>query len=94
MGDTCYNIKQNIEWSVDDRTNELIFDQRPEYSKIVSHRIAWRRAFKELKKNPASVETLRQAEAWGSSRNKQGHWLKHSEQKKDFQGDACPHRGS
>lgn len=60
----CYNIKQNIEWSVDDRTNERIFDQRPEYSKIVSHRIAWRRAFKDLKKT-ASVETLRQAEVGG-----------------------------
>lgn len=43
--------KQNIEWSVDDRTNEHIFDQRPAFSKIVSHRIAWRRVSKNLKKN-------------------------------------------
>lgn len=52
-----------------------------------------KKSVKELKKKTASVETLRQAEVWGSSRNKQGHWLKHSEQNKDFQGDALTEVG-
>lgn len=60
---------------MDDRTNELIFD-------------SLEKSVQRIKKKTASVETLRQAEVWGSSRNKQGHWLKHSVSKRNFQGDA------